>query len=170
MSRRYGRNQKRKHRAEISRLTSELAHSEALRSPLYRRYIDLQENLADIMRVIKSVTEHSVALPPENIPFNGRLPRERRMAKRVPFDSLMLLGPKDAIRSADYVDVYALEYYLRENREKFQASIHFNFCNGGEAAYMISMEGFMHVPEEVIMQRFGPEIARDLIRYLRGGK
>lgn len=171
VSRRYGRNQKRRHREEIAQLRAAHGMNEALLRDQGRRLREARETIREMVRIIEAVCPYSVALPPKDMALHYG--RHCRLEVRPPL-SEMVFGPGDAVGFAPVegrmVDLHALEMYLEERRDQFQMAVHLRYeGDGGRWGYMLSESALRSMPEEVILRGLLPEVGRQMIRALKEG-
>lgn len=164
MSRRYGRNQKRRHREEIARLNQAYAMADGLSKQLATDLRDAKGTIAEMMTIIDSVCSHSVALPPKQL--RGQGPRDRYLP---PIDFSEVIGGDYAPSAVSFrrIDLYALRVFLESRRDQFSAAVHLEYSAGPHSAYMISEDGLRSMPREMLMHRLVPDIGRALIEHLR---
>lgn len=179
MSRRYGRNQKRRHRAELAAVQATLAEAQqrianlmAIQS-MDRGLISHQsEHLADlraqICTIAQEVGHQSVLLGEKTFLSNG-------------FDS-MRMEPWKPLESVSDFAPRAVSQWIKINtevirllnvdivREHFRGQIHFDVDLAGKGvAYGISESAIRDLTPEFLERRIAPEIAKLLVRYLKGG-
>ena len=161
MSKRYGRNQKRRHLKEIEELkTINKIRVDTIRD-LRERVDILNENNKETASIIESVCKYSVALPPKNIA--GQSSRKSlRLIRQTPFrafDNNFSFCQQDNI-----IDVYALELFIRENWESFTAAVHIRYHgpgNNSEFGYMVSEQALNTMPSFIIKE-YAKDIAYKL--------
>lgn len=179
MSRRYGRNQKRRHRSElalsreeVTRLHQAHARSSALALSHAADLQEARETIAGMIRVIERVCPNSVAIPPKH-----RKGSERRNSIRA--EVLEQLGEwsvleADLAMTLRTVDLYALELFLRRHHEDFSTAVHLQYSGGGHSVYMISREALLAKSQDDLAKWLVPQIAKELAGHLleglRGGK
>ncbi len=174
MSRRYGRNQKRKHKQIIQNLImvnedvmDEIKYVKNTCKTLERR---LQENANQLHRVLASIEKichYSILLPPK-ILYTSHLDRahlevyERRLPA-VHFEDLY--APTDMKRMV--VDIYALETYLREHWGELGKALHVTLSMPDKKAssYAVASDYIEFMPEEQ-KRRFADEIFELLFRHI----
>lgn len=164
MGRRYGRNQKRRHREEIARLKVFEKENEGL----VNNHRLMREQLRDVFKTIESVCEYSVALPPKEL-------RGDRYTNTVRLD----IKPNIDLRSVrlnemiyetvalTMVDTYALEVYLEEHKSEMTQVVHLLHKTPNHTAYMLSEEALLQIPEPFLVARVIPQIARELVRLMK---
>lgn len=161
MSRRFGRNQRRRLREELSQATAdktrfEIAwqHEAGLTMHMREKNDRARETLLEIYEM---VSRYSVVAPPLDIKVDD--PRQ---------DKLCLLGLPPSIFSANLdtlqiVTLYAVQAAVREDgfRHAFHATLTYN---GESVAYALSEEVILNSPESVLRRRIEREIAPRLVR------
>lgn len=168
MSRRYGRNQKRRHREEIARLNQAYTMADGLSKRLATDLRDAKGTIAEMLTIIDSVCRHSVALRPKQL--RGQGPRDRCQVEDLPpIDFSAVIGGDYAPSAVSFrrIDLYALRVFLESRRDQFSAAVHLDYSAGPHSAYMISEEGLRSMPCEMLMHRLVPDIGRCLIDHLR---
>lgn len=178
MSRRYGRNQKRRHREEIARLGAEVSRmssayqlTDGLSAELGRKLRQAQEQLREMVEIIERVCPHSVALPPKGV-VGGAARNHYRLQARPPGltvaagGNVMLPSWSEAM----VVDLFRLRMVLEERREQFAAAVHLVYADPGArpAGYMISRTALAALPEEVLLRQLLPDVGRQLLQLMRG--
>lgn len=170
MGKRYGRNQKRRHREEIKKLSSELvscrktgAIATNLLSESRAKINRQQKQLEDIISSIKRVARFSSCVPPETRQVNGRYD-QYRVESRQPFsmDDLDI-----GSISFEVIDLYRLECFVRDHWKKFSKSAHLRLSNGKESVYMISEEALRNISTRELIERLLPDLAEQLISHLK---
>lgn len=171
MSRRYGRNQKRRHREEIARLNQAYAMSTGLSRRNAENLKEANETMAKMIRTIEKVCCHSIAIPPKEVKGN-----ELRDHFRIDVRRVCNLGPTSDLRRMStaetfrVIDLYALQVYLMKHQDKFSTAVHLKYSGGGHTAYMISEYALRSMSHDDLMRHFVPEIADAMIRNLREGR
>jgi len=172
MSKRYGRNQKRRHREEISRLKIENKTERARLEDSERTRAYLKAQARSIVEIIEKICTGSACLPPrEFIHRQGG----KQMTRRMPIDRERECFPVRGgmvpnVFSSGFVDVHALDIYLQEHREEMKAAIHLQYGDGeGHSAYMLSVSALMARPAYEIEKEIAPMIAAELLSLLRRG-
>lgn len=171
MSKRYGRNQKRKHRETIKNLEEALYMERGLCKYANDRRKAVEEKMMEVIDIVESMCANSVALDPKTMLGSMNTDRIRLpVVGPIPY-----LTPSTAIRvvtdSFDTIDLYTLRTVVEERRDVLSTCVHLMYSspNGGESYYMISEKALMAMPEDVLSKKIVPYIARELIRHLRGG-
>jgi hypothetical protein len=169
MSKRYGRNQKRRHLAEVERLNQAYSMTDGLLKKIYSDLSDAKSTIAEMLEIIESVCKNSIAIPPKKQDGTWMIDRYRlERARDIDFTAVIGDDPYPSNLSFRTINLYALRVFLRENREQFSAAVHLEYSAGPHSAYMISFDGLRSMPREVLVRRFSPDIARSLIDCLRG--
>jgi hypothetical protein len=169
MSRRYGRNQKRKHLEEIVKWKQAQQLSAELMNYYSAELKDARVNMLEMRAIIESVCHNSIALPPKKLMGVG--PRDRCRAEAFPPLDLGVVVGDDRPDSIAFrrIDLWALRVFLKENRETFQAAVHLEYSAGPHSAYMISERGLRAMPRETLLRKLVPQIGNDLVDHLRKG-
>lgn len=167
MSRRYGRNQKRRHRGRIAELESEvqrvwaLAHTiSAQRDRLSRKLKEQEAYVKEIAETINDIVDHSALLPPTSSPrkldISFQPERLRLVARR--------LG-SPVVADADVWDLGILEINLwnlrvlvEDHVEKFRKIVHVNVPSSKRIDYWISDSAWEHFVGGGKL----PELAREI--------
>lgn len=168
MSRRYGRNQKRRNREEIKRLNQAYAMADGLSKRIAADLRDAEYTISEMVKTIGSVCTHSVALPPKKVAGTRERNYYRVSARNIDFPSVVCGDCPPANVSFRTIDLYALRVFLESRREQFQAAVHLEYSAGPHSAYMISEEGLRSLPREVLVRRLVPDIGRKLVDHLMG--
>ena len=189
MSRRFGRNQRRRAREQAAALTLEnLALSEKaskfeaahrLESELVRfqsRRIDELQKI--LQRVRACLPRNHASLPPETRADQNLDPRRpHRLELRHTGLYRNLGGPMDPVMEA-YDTVRAVEAYavLMSKREipysdPFCRMLHFRAeFDGLETAYRITADAMKNMPIDELIEMLSGEMARHLVDLVRGGR
>lgn len=157
MSKRYGRNQKRKAREEVSRLQHVYLREQGLLRWYGEELQKARDDLDRLVTAIEKVSKHSALLPPKTVEGTGPV-HQCRLLRRSPLGSPPR-GP---------VDLYALEMSIQENELDMQTAVHLNYTRGPRAVYMISEQALLMLSEEDLVRHFAPEVVRALLRHIRG--
>lgn len=168
MSRRYGRNQKRRHREEIARLNQAYAMADGLSKRLATDLRDAKGTIAEMLTIIEAVSRFSVALPPKAVKGSGRC--DRYQVEHLPeIDFSVVIGDDCAPSAVSFrrIDLYALRVFLGSRRDAFQTAVHLEYSAGPHSAYMISEDALQSLPREMLMHRLVPDIGRALIEHMR---
>ena len=174
MSRRYGRNQKRRAREEITALRQ--------RCQVTEHFADRWEQSAKVERgesaratgmlrqvidMIERVCPNSIILPPKQIKGiheHEELTLQQRSVKMRPF-----LAPGTTADTVTYhtISTHALRLFLESNYETLQKVVHLTYNAGGHSAYMLSEQAFCEMTDLEIIQQIGPVLV-DQLRKERG--
>jgi len=145
MSRRYGRNQKRRHRAEIMRLTEANKMNLELGSHLTDKLKKSQETIFEMIKTVEAVCYNSVTIPPKTV--TGV---DRRDFYRVGcFDPPDLAVNDYSVpveKQMRTVNMWALREYLEHNAEQFQTAVHLDYTAGKHSCYIISESALQQMP------------------------
>ena len=171
MSKRHGRNQKRKHKAITKLLGDALRMTEGLLEHTSKKCAAAEATVTEMVRIIESVAKYSIALPAQKGPSSSSARERFQVATIQRIDVARIAQDYNPTAPMHQrVDLYALRLFLEENSEAFQAAVHLEYSAGGHAVYAISEIALQSVPEEYLVRRLAPEIARLLVEYLRSGK
>lgn len=170
MSRRYGRNQKRAHRARIAELEKEaedyrliaanLAKASTMDRALLRKISDDNRTLRDTLEVARSVLgkDHPAFPPGEMEAFNAR-DGYLRYAHPPRMRDFMSVGDMTASELMDQwqrVEVMTAHAKLDE----CQRNIHFRVTyDGRKWGYAITRSAFEKMPKEAMVRRVAEELA-----------
>lgn len=167
MSRRYGRNQKRKAREEIARLKLAYWMNEGLLKHIGTKLEEARGTISEMVSVIESVCENSIALPPKKV--MGSVPMDNYRIWQPEMNFSAVPGPDCIPSSGSFrtIDLYALRLFLTDNRETLQAAVHLEYSAGPHSAYMISGKALRTIPRETLLRRLVPEIGRALVEHMR---
>lgn len=169
MSRRFGRNQRRRLREELSQATADKTRFETA----WQQEVGLTMHMRErndraretLLEIYEMVSRYSFVTPPLDIEVDD--PRQ---------DKLRLLGLPPRMFSADLdtlqtVTVYAVQVAVQEDcfRHAFHATLTYN---GESVAYALSEEVILNSPESALRGRIEREIAprlvAELIKKIRG--
>jgi len=158
MSRRYGRNQKKKHVARIELLNSHLVNSIDDNKYLSQRVNTLSKQLStaenDLHRIcssLKKICGYSVLLPAETINANADYDFRVRAVKPLPPFSMFDpdLDPGKLMYEFADISTHRLEAYLTDNYEALSKTIHLRLRGTDNyVAYNISRDALMFIPED----------------------
>lgn len=177
MSRRYGRNQKRRHRAELAAVQATLAEAQqrianlmAIKS-MDRGLISHQsECLADLRAQLRTIAQeigHQSALLGEKTflshGFDGM-----RMEPWKPLGPMGVIDPATASQWANITTEVIRLLNVNVVRTHFGGHIHFDVDLAGEGvAYGISESAIRDLTPGFLERRIAPEIARRLVERLK---
>lgn len=167
MSRRYGRNQKRRHREEIARLNQAYTLTDGLLKRISTDLRDAKGTIAEMLTIIDAVCSHSVALPPKKVTGSKPMNYYRVGVREIEFSDVIGSDCCPSAVSFRTIDLYALRVFLESRHEQFQAAVHLDYSAGPHSAYMISEEALRSLPREMLLHRLAPDIGRCLIEHLR---
>lgn len=167
MSRRYGRNQKRRHREEIARLSLAHGMDDMLIKLMGKDLREAQDKLAEMLMIIESVCFNSVAIPAKTV--KGDYPTDKyTLPLREKIDFSSAIGAvSSSYATFKTVNLYALRDFLEARKESFQLSVHLEYAAGKHSAYMISEEALYSMPRESLLHKLLPDMGRKLIEHLR---
>ncbi len=173
MSRRYGRNQKRRHRKERADLGRVIVEQGNCIKDFANDLRDAKEKIAEMINAIESICFNSIALPAKKILGSTPMDSLRLTVKEVSdFRAFIGLDP-DRVCSATTIirtiDVYALRTFIKNNYEQFAAAVHLEYSAGRYSAYMISKDALRTMPREKLVRQLVPDVVRLLIEHLREG-
>lgn len=174
MARRYGRNQKRKARKEIARLSAEAARmgeayqmQAGLASHMGQKLAEREETIREMIACIEAVSQYSVALPPEEargVAPGGAWTRVNVLEEMPELSAIAEI--RDEFIRFRSVDLFRLETFLGSCRASMSAAVHLKYTGGGEVAYFLSETAMRSMPREQIVKRIVPMIARELLGHL----
>lgn len=167
MSRRYGRNQKRRHREEIARLNQVNTMADGLLKRISADLQDAKDTISEMLEIIESVSTHSVAIPPKKKTGTRAMDHYWVEVRDINFNHVIGGNYAPSAVSFRTIDLYALRVFLESRREQFQAAVHLEYSAGQHSAYMISEEALRSLPREMLLRRLAPDIGRCLIEHLR---
>ena len=148
MSKRYGRQQKRKAKAEIEMLNEML-----------KRRSDTISKAANIIDIARKINPNSVCFDPKSVGLGV----DRYAIQRLNSQSFDLSTANQACTENAFINVVDL-YKLESNLEDsdFNRSIHFHVRIGGNArGYSISKEGLRDVPIDFISNEIAKSFKRE---------
>jgi len=172
MSKRYGRNQKRRHRELLAKTEKRLQEMTVAydRDRHLTEYLQQQINRAErtireMVETIESVCPNSTAIPPKTFTGSGERPSFTVACLDSPLLMSMGVNPNRPIvpEQLRYVNTYALETYVQKHKETLDTAIHLRYQAGGHSAYMISERGFRDIPIGKLVEL----VARELVNHLR---
>lgn len=170
MSKRYGRNQKRRHREELAQLRADLVaqtarEREALRQrDSYEEQLRFQkEHLKEIADTINQVVSYSALLPPQEAPLreadvNPLRIHLRRHAERPAIGAGALVEDL-AIPPLLELDLWELRVFLEQNLATFERLVHVLAPGPGGVTYRVTEAAY----RQLMAHKKGlPEVARML--------
>lgn len=180
MSRRFGRNQKRKLLSKLADKESELDRMVvsneldiALRKDMFEKYRNLKTDFEGIVRAIERIANNSSVLPPKDVsdgctPPNSNLYRMGVLeCDAEPFE-LSPTGPPMMGESWRVVDLWKLHSFIEKNKEKLQTCLHIKYTgNGKESAYMISESALNTMDEYELVRELSKHVIPEMVRLLR---
>lgn len=150
MSKRFGRNQKRKMREQVAHLEVEASRV----MELLDEYADLVESAKNIIATVRKINPNSIVLPPSELDREIVYLTSRGYGK-----SSQCINPTDTITDLQVqtVPLYHMELALSED-VTFHNAVHFNLSldtKGPDGVircgYKISKEGLRYAPVEKIV-------------------
>ena len=161
MSKRFGRNQKRRMKEEIADLKTTNVIKGHLISHLEKQVREANDTVAEMVECIEGIAPHSVAIPPKRVA--GAYAADSR---EIPFCTHRpYLHEEPALRTIDYrsVSIHALRLFLEDHRDQFNTALHLEYHHAGKVGYMISTRALDAVPVEVLARR----VAREMVGLLK---
>lgn len=168
MSRRFGRNQRRRLREELAKATTDKERYQAAwqrESGLLQHMREKNERALDTLQEIyEMVSRFSVMAPPEHVEVqNPKL----GMAYLPDITPDFLTSDQDTFR---VITLHAVQAAVREDR--LRHALHATLSYNGEGvAYAISEEAILNAPESVIRRRIEreivPRLTAELINQIR---
>ena len=167
MSRRYGRNQKRRAREEAEALRQRVEYM-SNRSNLYRARNDRSElkihelecQVEEMIDAVADICQHSTVLPVKTIALN----RPPVSPMRVGIIQRMGYNDNRMFAQESIIDVNRFHGFVREHSREIGLSVHVKYEYKGEAAYMISEKAFATMNDRALAREVIPEIIRELRR------
>lgn len=178
MSRRYGRNQKRRHRAELAAVQATLAEAQqrianlmAIQS-MDRGLISHQsECLADLRAQLRTIAQeigHQSALLGEKTFLSHGFDGMRMMEPWKPLEPMGVIDPATASQWVKIATEVIRLLNVNVVRTRFYGHIHFDVDLAGEGvAYGISESAIRDLTPGFLERRIAPEIARRLVERLK---
>ena len=162
MSRRYGRNQKRRAREEITALRQRCQVTEHSAKVERGESARATGMLRQVIDMIERVCPNSIILPPKQIKGiheHEELTLQQRSVKMRPF-----LAPGTTADTVTYhtISTHALRLFLESNYETLQKVVHLTYNAGGHSAYMLSEQAFCEMTDLEIIQQIGPVLVAQL--------
>lgn len=162
MSKRYGRNQKRRHREEIANLRREREYLQSTASSCAIELTEARGTINGMVEIIESVCENSVALRPKQVAVDG-------VGSGINWP-VSLYGDVVPHSGLETVRLVALRLYIDEHRHVFRRAIHLDCAErNGRAVYVVSEDALRSMPEHIVKNRFSQEIAYRLGESLKKG-
>ena len=162
MSKRFGRQQKKKARLEIEMLNNIVNLREKELTGIKRSVHTTVEAAKNIIETVRSICPNSVFLEKSRIDMN------HYMIEPIPklCSPLLMNSYKDSLRPIDIrrIDLYDLEISMSDT--EFQDAVHFELALSSpyekieRACYRISKEGFKHTPKEFIVNELVDHLKR----------
>jgi len=165
MSKRYGRQQKRKARDEVDALTEALAMNQGLIRHMGDKLREADAVVQHMVNAVESVCRNSIALTPQT--HVAREERDRfKMMIRDELNMTLYDAPATpTMATFRTVDCYKFETIVNKYREEMQLAIHINYRNERKVSYMISEQGLQDIPMDYLVR----QVSNDLVRLLKEG-
>lgn len=165
MSKRYGRNQKKKHLMRISELEAAYKMQGGLLAEVSRKKSAAEQTIADMIETIERAAFNSIAIPVKTV-FGGD---ERDSLRCEICEPPPPVSQQNAPIMATYntVELYALRAFVEENRDGLSKSVHLKYSAGKHSAYMMSEKALADMPEGRLIEWILPEIAKELVRRIK---
>lgn len=164
MSKRFGRNQKRKARQAIDQANAWIANKDETIKLLLRTNDIQSKAIDDTVRVLG---RRFFTLPPDEMDLDYRLDRVRLPVMRE-------LGPYMTARNSDNIAklsmaLHEVEIMRPETvRDELRRAVHFNVrYAGGRWGYAISDQAIRECPEDMLTQMISQELANYIARDLK---
>lgn len=154
MSKRFGRNQRRRLRQQVEQATEALAMADGLMRKMRRDRDELRGVIDDVE---EALGPNFIGLPPQELVFQARhLGPERTFRTTVPGDQVVTMAIMDI-----------------DSSEKSDGYIHLRVrLDGKSVVYALSRPALLHSPARFIAQKMAMEMAPVLLQNIRkaGGR
>jgi hypothetical protein len=160
MSKRYGRNQKRKHKKKIQHLEETLITEREVSVSTLKKYKYIKNELNNLTHALIERFPNSVFLEPKICNKASKYPSEYKLP--ISIQGPVNGGPSPTIECTN-IDLYALDTFMRENEDKIKQEVHLRLSSGEGSVYYISKEALSNMPTDLIASRIAPDIANKLV-------
>jgi len=161
MSRRYGRNQKRKHLLELKRQSDELAQANENYNFVKRSLRSIESELNWVLR---SLGEYSIFRAPAEI---GRIDADEVRLIQYDFDPIYLSdGFNSSLYASRYRLLHALMVWTEKNVSHMQTLVHVRYTNPSRPehwSYAISPEAYEMVPIETLQDILAKQLSYAIV-------
>jgi len=167
MSKRYGRNQKRRHREKIAKLQDDLKVCEQTLDASKRIINDTAWHLRELTQTIEKFCINSILLPPKKIKLSI-IPERVQLELMNPFD--LNFDPDNFAPNAsiEIIDLLSLEVFMESKYDFLKHQVHVIVEAGkGRTSYAISQEGLVNYPIDYLVRNLAPDIALKLAKILK---
>lgn len=161
MSRRFGRNQKRKMREQIAFAVNALEEARAGRKNMREMYEEAYQELDDAKRIAGSM---SVLFQPKAMKMRDPV---REYVEVIPHHPLLSFDSTSTIKEFRLIRLPALLSTIEQDRLQEQVHIRVEY-DGGAFGYCITRDTMQYVPNDILLRRVGQEIAKQLISEVKG--
>lgn len=161
MSRRFGRNQKRKMREQIAFAVNALEEARQGRKRMKEAYDEVYQELDDAKRIAGSM---SVLFQPKAMKMRGSV---REYVEVVSQHHPLSLDSMDTIKEIRSMRLPVLLSTIDEDRLHERVHIRVQY-DGAAFGYCVTQATMQHVPNDILLRRVGQEIAQQLISAVKG--
>jgi hypothetical protein len=173
MGKRYGRNQKRKHREQIAELEIKLSGAHQKFRDYRQSWMDNFHSLERLLALVYSVAPNSIIFNPRIVGQSDFPPSSYSILySEIPRVEWPPTGKSLAIDPSSFsVLCHRLDVFVHDFPESFQKMIHLRLGTGqGESVYYISDEALQKFPGKYLVEYISPNIAAGLLACLKKGE
>ena len=178
MSRRYGRNQKRKHRETIQNLTESFKIATEKINGLSSAYLNLnkecmkaKKKLNDVVLLLEALSPDTIFKDPEQVKYaiHGEFPDMQNAITRSD-NYLLICGDSVHIEPSGMLETFIslprLEFFIDKNRKQYDTLAHLRLYNHSESSYYISDKAMRLFESPVIYEQLLKNVIDPMLRCL----
>lgn len=162
MSRRFGRNQKRKMREQVANAILMLEETRASRKRMKELLDEVSQELDDAKRI---AGEMSVLFKPKPVRMNS----VREYVEVVAHTHMLSMDSIETIQAIKSMRLPVLLSSIEQDmlKEMVHVRVHYD---GGALGYAVTQQTMRSVPKDILLRRVGSEIAHQLIETVMGNR
>lgn len=170
MSKRFGRNQKRKLKESLVEAQFAADTSNKATLSAQKQVRDLQRNIKDIVDTVEAFCRNSAAIEPKqvhtgtNMHDEFTLPLNREMSLYEAISDYNATNFNDVIST---VNTYALRAFIKNHEDTFSTRVHIKFGYDNRVSYAISKDALLAMPTDLLVNRVLPDITHEMLTELK---
>jgi hypothetical protein len=163
MSKRFGRNQKRKLKAELAESNKALVNQINTSQAMQKERRCLERDIKNIIELVERFCYNSAAIPPKltghtshssyRLPMGGVTTLYEQVTSFIPTDDMGILRT---------IDVYKLDMYIADYIGEFSKCVHLKFGDIAKNSYAMSMDAFSRAPADYVAHNITVKLVTDL--------
>jgi hypothetical protein len=162
MSKRFGRNQKRKLTAELKESHAALVNQINTSQSIRKEQRHLEYELKQVIDLVERFSRNSAAIPPKSIEGNDRDSYRLPIFESSLFANVSSFMPSTSMRASRTIDLHKLEMHIEDNLENFQNCVHIKFGNFSRSPYAMSFDAFVKAPSHYVVHNIANSMVSDM--------